>query len=152
MRRFFMTIPEACDLVLMSGAVAKPGQILVLEMGEPIKIYDLAVRLIELSGLNPHVDVKIEFSGLRPGEKEYEEILTEDENVIPTEHQRIWLLQKNDNQNRPIAVDLAIIQQLVESNQGEALRKLAHIYVPENTFKSGNIDTMPEQIMPCKSI
>lgn len=148
MRRFFMTIPEACDLVLMSGAVADPGQIMVLEMGEPVKIYDLAIRLIELSGLKPNEDVKIEFSGLRPGEKEYEEILTEDENVIPTEYERIWTLQKNSDAQRGIPVDLTLIAELIKENNDIALRALVKQYVPENTFKGGDIKGMPNQLLP----
>ncbi|NQZ60187.1 MAG: polysaccharide biosynthesis protein, partial [Lentisphaeraceae bacterium] len=122
MCRFFMTIPEAVDLVLMSGAVAKSGQILVLEMGEPVKIFDLAVRLIELSGLTPHVDVKIEFCGLRPGEKEYEEILTEDENVIKTDLDRIWLMEKDEEKKKGKPVNLELIEAMVSEYDEQGLR------------------------------
>ena len=151
MCRFFMTIPEACDLVLMCGAVAKPSQILVLEMGEPVKIFDLAVRLIELSGLKPHIDVKIEFCGLRPGEKEYEEILTEDEDVVETEHERIFMLQKDSEKQAAPVVNLELIQKNIQENNGPALRQLAQLYVPENTFKGGGIETMPENLIPSVS-
>ncbi|WDE99143.1 nucleoside-diphosphate sugar epimerase/dehydratase [Lentisphaera profundi] len=135
MRRFFMTIPEAVDLVLMSGAIAQPSQIMVLEMGEAVKIYDLAVRLIELSGLTPHEDIKIEFCGLRPGEKEYEEILTEDENVIETEYDRIWLMQKDQNKQRGQSIDLNRIKELISINDLQEFKNLIHEYVPENTIK-----------------
>ena len=76
MRRFFMTIPEACQLVLQALAIGKGGQICVLDMGQPVKIVDLATNLILLSGLRPGEDIKIEFTGMRPGEKLYEELST----------------------------------------------------------------------------
>src|ERR1019366_1834163 len=89
MRRFFMTIPEACQLVLQAAVIAEGGQICVLDMGEPVKIVDLARNLILLSGLKPGEDVKIEFSGMRPGEKLYEELHTLDEDTAPTRHEKI---------------------------------------------------------------
>ena len=135
MQRFFMTIPEAVDLVLMAGTVAKPSQIMVLEMGEPVKIYDLAVRLIELSGFTPHKDVNIEFCGLRPGEKEYEEILTEDESVIKTDLERIWLMEKDESKQQGKPINLELIEAMVTNHDEQGLRKLIFDYVPENTFK-----------------
>jgi FlaA1/EpsC-like NDP-sugar epimerase len=89
MRRFFMTIPEACQLVLQASAIGEGGQICVLDMGHPVKIVDLARNLILLSGLKPDQDIKIEFSGTRPGEKLYEELSTLLEDTIPTEHEKI---------------------------------------------------------------
>ena len=89
MRRFFMTIPEACQLVLQAGAISEGGQICVLDMGEPVKIVDLARNLILLSGLRPDVDIKIEFTGTRPGEKLYEELSTLLEDTVPTEHEKV---------------------------------------------------------------
>lgn len=89
MRRFFMTIPEACQLVLQANAIGKGGQICVLDMGEPVKIVDLARNLILLSGLRPDKDIKIEFSGMRPGEKLYEEINSLLEDTVPTEHEKV---------------------------------------------------------------
>ncbi len=87
--RFFMTIPEAVGLVLQSGAQGSGGEIFVLDMGEPIKIVDLARQLIELSGLQPEVDIEIEYVGLRPGEKLFEEISHKGENLTPTTHPKI---------------------------------------------------------------
>ena len=95
MRRFFMTIPEACQLVLQAAAIGKGGQIFVLDMGEPVKILDLASKLILLSGLRPDEDIKIEFTGIRPGEKLYEELSTMLENTTPTAHEKIRIFGGN---------------------------------------------------------
>jgi FlaA1/EpsC-like NDP-sugar epimerase len=89
MRRFFMTIPEACQLVLQASAIGEGGQICVLDMDEPVKIVDLARNLILLSGLRPDEDIKIEFTGMRPGEKLYEELSTVLEDTVPTAHEKI---------------------------------------------------------------
>ncbi len=89
--RFFMTIPEAVQLVLQASTYAKGGEIFVLDMGEPVKIYDLAVSLIKLSGLQPDVDIPIKITGLRPGEKLYEEILMSEEGLKNTEHSKIFI-------------------------------------------------------------
>ena len=95
MRRFFMTIPEACQLVLQASAIGKGGQICVLDMGQPVKIVDLARNLILLSGLIPDEDIKIEFTGTRPGEKLYEELSTLLEDTVPTEHDKVRIFVGN---------------------------------------------------------
>ena len=95
LRRFFMTIPEACQLVLQASAVATGGQICVLDMGQPVKIVDLARNLILLSGLKPEKDIKIQFTGMRPGEKLYEELSTLLEDTIPTEHEKVRIFVGN---------------------------------------------------------
>jgi FlaA1/EpsC-like NDP-sugar epimerase len=87
--RFFMTIPEATRLVLQSAAQGAGGEIFVLDMGKPIKIIDLARQMIELSGFVPDEDIKIEITGLRPGEKLYEELSHQGENITPTDHPKI---------------------------------------------------------------
>jgi len=89
--RFFMTIPEAAQLVLQAGAYAEGGEIFVLDMGKPVKIYDLAWDLIKLSGFVPNEDIKIEVIGLRPGEKLYEELLMSEEGLINTKHEKIFI-------------------------------------------------------------
>ena len=91
--RFFMTIPEAAQLVMQAGAFAEGGEIFILDMGEPVKIVDLARNLIEYSGYVPDVDIKIEFSGLRPGEKMYEEILLDKQRHTATKHDKIYIEQ-----------------------------------------------------------
>lgn len=95
MRRFFMTIPEACQLVLQASAIGKGGQICVLDMGQPVKIVDLARNLILLSGLKPDEDIKIEFTGMRPGEKLYEELSSLLEDTVPTCHEKIRIFVGN---------------------------------------------------------
>lgn len=94
--RFFMTIPEACQLVIQAGAYADGGELFVLDMGEPIKIIDLAEKMIRLSGHEPYRDIKIQFTGLRPGEKMYEELLKDSETVMKTKNDKIFI-EKNNN-------------------------------------------------------
>ncbi|MDP2138541.1 MAG: polysaccharide biosynthesis protein, partial [Candidatus Didemnitutus sp.] len=94
--RYFMTIPEAVGLVLKTGVLGQGGEIFVLDMGQPVKIVDLAKQLIELSGLRPEIDIEIKFIGLRAGEKLFEELQHQSELMRPTEHPRIMLLARQD--------------------------------------------------------
>ena len=89
--RYFMTIPEACDLVLQAGTMGNGGEIFVFDMGEPVKILDLATRMIKLSGFEPNTDIKIIYTGLRPGEKLYEELLSDDAKTLPTHNEKIMV-------------------------------------------------------------
>src|SRR5207249_7753413 len=95
MKRYFMTIPEASQLVMQAGAIGRGGEIFILDMGEPVKILDLALQMILRNGLKPDEDIQIKFTGLRPGEKRYEELSTTNEQTRPTSHERIrvWQLQ-----------------------------------------------------------
>lgn len=93
MERYFMTIPEAVQLVIQAGAMGKGGEVFVLDMGKPVKIVDLARDMIKLSGFNPDSEIKIEFTGLRPGEKLYEELLTAEEGVGATRHAQIFMVK-----------------------------------------------------------
>jgi FlaA1/EpsC-like NDP-sugar epimerase len=103
MRRFFMTIPEAAQLVMQAYAMGKGGEVFVLDMGNPIRIVDLARQLILLSGLRPDEDIKIEFTGVRPGEKLYEELCTNDEETVPTYHEKIHIFTGNGSGMRDVA-------------------------------------------------
>ena len=105
--RYFMTIPEASQLVLQAGAFSNGGEIFVLDMGEPVKIYDLAYDLIKLSGYEPNKDIKIEITGLRPGEKLYEELLMSEEGLINTKHKKIFIGQ-------PTFTDINILKEKLE--------------------------------------
>ena len=97
--RFFMTIPEASQLILQAAVLGTGGEIFVLEMGTSVKIVDMARDLIRLSGKDPDKDIEIEFTGLRQGEKLYEELITEGEDVVPTDHEKIMVLKSNDGYN-----------------------------------------------------
>lgn len=97
MRRYFMTIPEAVTLVLQAGAMENGGDVLVLDMGDPVRIVDLAEELIKLHGLRPYNDIDIEYIGMRPGEKLFEEILTAEEGTVATKHQKIYVARSSDS-------------------------------------------------------
>jgi FlaA1/EpsC-like NDP-sugar epimerase len=119
--RYFMTIPEACQLVLEAGFMGHGGEIYVFDMGEPVKIYDLAVKMISLAGLKPKIDIPILFTGLRPGEKLYEELLTDEENTIQTHHPKIKAAKvcKHDFGIIKLAVD-----ELLKATQTESEEKI----------------------------
>ena len=117
--RFFMTIPEAVSLVLQAMSGAKGGEIFVLDMGEPVKIYDMAVKLIKLSGLEPNVDIPIKVTGLRPGEKLYEEILMQEEGLTETKHDKIHIAKPCNVDIKMIINKLDKLQRLVDTNNNE---------------------------------
>jgi FlaA1/EpsC-like NDP-sugar epimerase len=115
MRRFFMTIPEACQLVLQASAMGEAGQICVLEMGQPLKIVDLAKNLILLSGLRPDEDIRIEFTGVRPGEKLYEELSTLLEDTAPTTHEKIRIFVGNGMPEGDMRAHLNCLREICEA-------------------------------------
>jgi FlaA1/EpsC-like NDP-sugar epimerase len=132
-RRYFMTIPEAVQLVLQASTMGQGGEIFILEMGEPIKIYDLARNCILLSGLQPEQDVKIVFTGLRPGEKLVEELLTQGEGITRTWHEKIRVLSSPEVSFDQVRRWLDELSALVEAKNVHGLvEKLAAI-VPEYT-------------------
>ena len=130
--RYFMTIPEAVSLVLQAGAMAKGGEIFVLDMGEPVRIYDLARDLIRLSGYEPGKDIKIEFTGLRPGEKLFEELLMDEEGIEKTENSKIFIGKANNIKMADIEANLKMLEEIAESENQHivdaALMKLVETY------------------------
>ena len=124
--RFFMTIPEAVQLILQAVTYAKGGEIFVLDMGEPVKIYDLAVSLIKLLGYEPNVDIPIEITGLRPGEKLYEEILMSEEGLTSTKHDKIFISKPMQMEMSELEEKLNILKELEynEKYSGENIRNV----------------------------
>jgi FlaA1/EpsC-like NDP-sugar epimerase len=115
MTRYFMTIPEAAQLVLQAFSMAQGGEVFVLDMGEPVKIVDLAKNLILLSGLQPDRDIKIQFSGVRPGEKLFEEVNLQNECLIETSHSKIRsYVRPFDIDPRKFRLQLQELKQIVE--------------------------------------
>lgn len=128
--RYFMTIPEAAQLVIQAGAIAKGGEIFILDMGEPVKIYDLAIDLIRLSGLEPHEDVEIKVTGLRPGEKLYEELLMSEEGLTDTKYKKIYV-------GCPAEIDYAVLkksfkqlEEIMKTNDPDELMDMVQLMVP----------------------
>ncbi len=134
--RYFMTIDEACQLVLEAGAMGKGGEIFVFDMGKPVKILDLANNMIRLSGFKPNIDINIEFTGLRPGEKLYEELLADKENTQPTHHQKIMIAKATyDFDNTKIKLLDDLVMFIKDNNQSKSIKAL-RLLVPEFKSKS----------------
>ncbi|HIT45145.1 MAG TPA: polysaccharide biosynthesis protein [Candidatus Aphodovivens excrementavium] len=125
--RYFMTIPEASRLVIQAGGMARGGEIFILDMGEPVKIVDLAKGLIQLSGLTPDVDIKIVFTGLREGEKMYEELLMDEESTLPTDNQSIMVSTGKDIGYREVAKKLEALESALEMTDEEAVHMLEEV-------------------------
>lgn len=128
--RFFMTIPEAVSLVLQASAMAKGGEIFVLDMGEPVKIIDLARNLIKLSGFEPNVDIKIEVTGLRPGEKLYEEVLMDEEGLQKTSNNQIRIGRPIDIDEAEFKKELNILKRVADNDQDEKVDLIMKSIVP----------------------
>ncbi len=129
--RFFMSIPEASQLVLQAGAMGRGGEVFILKMGDPIKIKDLAYRLIELAGLRPEIDIKIEYSGLRLGEKLYEELLTEIEGTVTTRHEKILVIDKEESYNSDLIDKIKELQDQIFNFTNAQIRFILKSHVPE---------------------
>lgn len=142
--RYFMTIPESTQLVLQAAAMGRGGEIFILKMGTPVRIADMARDLIRLSGKEPDVDIKITYTGLRDGEKLYEELITEGEDILPTGHEKIMVLRSNDHANglnhlqsirQKLNEDIEeLVKYSLDHNAGTIKKKLREIvpeYIPQ---------------------
>ena len=134
--RYFMTIPEACQLVLEAGTIGNGGEIFVFDMGMPVKIADLAKKMIRLSGLEPGIDIKIEYTGLRPGEKLYEELLNDEELVKPTSHDKIMIANVREYDYDEMLPMYDKLFEYGKSNQDYLVVRTMKEMVPE--YKSQN--------------
>lgn len=140
--RYFMTIPEAVQLVLEAGTMGKGGEIFIFDMGKPVKINDLAINMIKLAGLVPNKDIKIVYTGLRPGEKLYEELLDEKEKTIPTHHEKIKIAKVRTCSHSMILADIQELIAICEQDDHSMLvRKMKEI-VPEFKSKNSKFETL----------
>lgn len=128
--RYFMTIPEAAQLVLQAGGFAQGGEIFVLDMGKPVKIYDLAENLIKLSGYEPHVDIEIQITGLRPGEKLYEELLMEEEGLQETRNEKIFIGQPGEFELEQVKSNIQALLDIATSKSIQDLKNKLKEVVP----------------------
>ena len=135
--RYFMTIPEACQLVLEAGFMGSGGEIYVFDMGKPVKIYDLAMKMITLAGLEPGRDIEIVETGLRPGEKLYEELLASKENTLPTYHKKIMIGRSRES--NPLIVHhevlslLNLLKSATDDQLVSAMKKLVPEFISQNS-------------------
>ena len=137
--RYFMTIPEASRLVLEAGTMGNGGEIFLFDMGEPVKILSLAERMIKLSGLKPEEQIKITFSGLRPGEKLYEELLTKKEDILPTYHKKIYIAKTEVVNSEEIDNCMEELQAILSENkENQDINIVRNIKRLVKTFKSNN--------------
>jgi len=139
MRRYFMTIPEAVQLVLQAGAIGRGGEVFVLDMGEPVKVLDLAADLIRLSGLEVGTDIEIRFTGTRPGEKLYEELFFDSESAVPTDHPKVLRAR---NGSLPVGL-VPMVTRLVEVAQkgksDDEIRELLGLLVPDFRLPTSSV-------------
>ena len=140
--RFFMTIPEACRLVMEAATMSKGNQIYVFDMGESVKIDDLARRMIKLAGFTPDEDIKIEYCGLRPGEKLYEEVLSDHENTIPTNHSRIRIAKVREYDYNDASASADELERLSREVEITSMVQLMKQIVPEFISKNSRFEEL----------
>ena len=138
--RFFMSIPEACQLVLEAGAMGKGGEIYVFDMGESVKIIDLAKKMISLSGLTINKDIQIKITGLRPGEKLYEELLANEENTLPTHHEKILVAKTNVRKNMNDKINKLI--SLIDGQKNQKLVLILKEIIPEYVSQNSEFEEL----------
>lgn len=133
--RYFMTIPEASQLVIQACAMARGGEVFVLDMGEPVRIYDLAVDLIQLSGLVPHDEIEVKVTGLRPGEKLYEELLMAEEGLLETQYKKIFIGSPSEIDFKLLKRNLDKIKKDIYSTSDISMKEMVKVLVPSYTYK-----------------
>ena len=132
MKRYFMSIPEAAQLILQAGSIGESGEIYVLDMGKPVLVKEIAYELIRLSGLEPEVDISIEYIGLRPGEKMYEELMTSSESLIDTSHEKIMVLKDGvEHQWDYLLSEIDKIVQSAKSYDSDLIKSKLKEFIPE---------------------
>jgi len=137
MTRYFMSIPEASQLILQASAMGQGGEIFILDMGKSMRIVDLARDLIRLNGLEPDKDIPIQFIGLRPGEKLYEELITEGEGIVATNHEKILVLHANKNHRDILNDQIDELLSIATTYDAAAIKEKLCEIVPEYTPDSG---------------
>jgi FlaA1/EpsC-like NDP-sugar epimerase len=144
--RYFMTVPEACQLILQAAAMGDGGEIFVLDMGEPVKIVDLAEQMVRLCGKVPGKDIKIEFTGLRPGEKLTEELFHRDENLEVTQHEKIYSVPRRFHGRRHILDFIAQLELACDRQDDgqlkDLMRKVLH--------QSGAAEMRESKVVPLR--
>lgn len=138
--RYFMTIPEACRLVMEAGTMGQGGEIYIFEMGKPVKIADMARRMIELSGFVPDKDISIVYTGLRPGEKLYEELLSNKENTLPTTHEKIRVAKVQEYDYEEIVPEIDKLNELAVRVDIPAMVRLMKAIVPEFVSRNSEFE------------
>jgi FlaA1/EpsC-like NDP-sugar epimerase len=131
MTRYFMSIEEAAQLILQAGAMGGGGEIFILKMGVPVKILKLAQDLIKLLGYEPDKEIKIQFTGLRPGEKLYEELITEGEGIMPTKHEKIMVLQGDGKPKQEIEELLIRLARKASNHDSPGIKEVLKNIIPE---------------------
>jgi FlaA1/EpsC-like NDP-sugar epimerase len=146
--RYFMTIPESVQLIMQAGAMGRGGEIFLLDMGEPVRIVDLARDMIRLSGLDPDKDIKIEFTGLRPGEKLCEELLIEGEEIKSTLHEKIKIAASEQLDGKSLLEDIEELFEVISQGSSEMIieriRKIVPDFQPENGGPNGAGDALKD--------
>jgi len=140
--RYFMTIPEACQLVLEAGAIGRGGEILIFDMGESVRIVDLAKKMIHLAGMELGKDIQIVFSGLRPGEKLREELLNDKENTIPTHHPKIMIAHVQSYKYEQAYRELEDLIKLFKTQNNDSIVAKMKIIVPEFISKNSVFESL----------
>ncbi len=143
--RFFMTVPEACQLVLEAAAMGNGGEIFIFDMGEPVKIYDLAVKMIRLSGLRENEDIKIVFTGLRQGEKLYEEVLADAEKNIPTHHSKILIAKVREYDFNAVEKHISQLIKAFETQDNFLIVQQMKSLIPEYTSNNSVFEELDKK-------